>query len=262
VKFNGYWNDRDLVFQYKLKLMQLTIVLPTYNEKENLPKIIAELFNLPLPDLKVIIVDDNSPDGTGATADSLASFHPNQISVIHRAGKLGLGTAYIQGFKQALHDGAEAIGQMDSDFSHPIEKVPELLAALKHNDFVLGSRYIAGGSVDEQWPLWRKWLSAFGNSYASTILNLPIADCTGGFRIMRREVLLKLPLERVRSSGYAFQVEIAYIVYRLGFRFSELPIYFAERSYGESKMSLGIQAEAALRIWQIRFSYRDLKTIA
>lgn len=241
--------------------MQLTIILPTYNEKENLPKIIAALFDLPLPALKVLIVDDNSPDGTGAVADMMAEQYLDRISVIHRVGKLGLGTAYIQGFKKALADGAEAIGQMDSDFSHPVEKVPALLAALEQNDFALGSRYIAGGSVDQRWPLWRKGLSAFGNAYARTVLNLPIADCTGGFRMMRRETLLKLPLERVRSNGYAFLVEMAYILHRLGFRMVEVPIYFAERSYGKSKMSLRIQIEAALRIWQIRFSYRDLKPI-
>jgi dolichol-phosphate mannosyltransferase len=237
--------------------MQLTIVLPTYNEKENLPKIINVLFDLPLPDLKVLIVDDNSPDGTGVVADVLASQYPNRISVIHRAGKLGLGTAYIQGFKQALEDGAEAIGQMDCDFSHPVEKVPVLLAALEHSDFSLGSRYIDGGSLDVRWPLWRKWLSTFGNTYARTILNLPIADCTGGFRTMRRDVLSKLPLDQIRSSGYAFQVELVYLMHRYGFRYSEVPIYFAERNYGESKMSLRIQIEAALRVWQIRFLYRD-----
>jgi dolichol-phosphate mannosyltransferase len=241
--------------------MQLTIVLPTYNEKENLPNIITALFDLTLPELKVLIVDDNSPDGTGGVADMLAEQYPGRISVMHRVGKLGLGTAYIQGFKQALDDGAEVIGQMDSDFSHPPEKVPELLAALEYSDLALGSRYIAGGSVDKQWPIWRKWLSAFGNAYARTILDLPIMDCTGGFRMMRREALMKLPLDRVRSSGYAFLVEMAYIMFRMGFRFAEVPIYFAERSYGESKMSLRIQVEAALRIWQIRFSYRDLKSV-
>ena len=236
--------------------MQLTIVLPTYNERENLPKIIDVLFKLPLPDLKVLIVDDNSPDGTGVVADTLAIQHPDQIHIIHRTEKLGLGTAYIQGFMHALEDGAEAIGQMDSDFSHPPEQVPVLLAALEQYDFALGSRYIDGGSLDERWPLWRKWLSTFGNIYARTILNIPFTDCTGGFRVMRREVLSQLPLDQIRSSGYAFQVELAYLMHRYGFRYCEVPIYFAERSYGESKMSLRIQIEAALRVWQIRFLYR------
>jgi len=237
--------------------MQLTIVLPTYNEKENLEKIILVLFELPIPDLKVIIVDDDSPDGTGALADKLAVVHPNRISVIHRSGKLGLGTAYIEGFKQALENEAEAIGQMDSDFSHPLEKIPEMLAALEKNDFVLGSRYIEGGKLDEQWPLWRKWLSSFGNTYARTILNLPIADCTCGFRLMRRDVLAKLPLDEVRSSGYAFQVELLYLMHTHGFQYCEVPIYFADRKLGESKMSLRIQIEAALRIWQIKYLYKD-----
>ena len=238
--------------------MQLTIVLPTYNEAENLPKITAALFALPLPDLKILVVDDDSPDGTGKVADSLAAQHPGQFSVMHRSGKLGLGTAYLQGFQQALDTGAEVIGQMDADFSHPPEKLPEMLQTLENHDIVLGSRYIPGGKLDENWPLWRKGLSAFGNFYARTILRIPIRDLTGGFKLWRRQTLAAMPLEQVRSSGYAFQIEMNYLAHRMGFRFTEIPIYFADRQWGESKMSFRIQREAAIRVWQILWRYRKI----
>jgi dolichol-phosphate mannosyltransferase len=148
---------------------------------------------------------------------------------------------------------------MDTDFSHPPEMVPVLLEALKTCDVALGSRYIPGGSVDHNWPLWRKGLSAFGNLYARVILGLPMRDATGGFKAWRRETLLGMPLERVRSNGYAFQVEMAYITCRLGYRFREIPFYFADRQWGQSKMSFRIQREAAIRVWQMRFEYRGLK---
>jgi dolichol-phosphate mannosyltransferase len=239
--------------------MQLTIVLPTYNEAENLPKIISALFKLPLTDLRLLIVDDNSPDGTGKMADDFSQQHPERISVMHRTGKLGLGTAYIQGFQQALKDGAEIIGQMDADFSHPPEKLLEMLTALEEKDVVLGSRYVPGGKVDERWPIWRKGLSSFGNIYARSILALPVRDATGGFRIWRNQTLRGMPLERVRSNGYAFQVEMTYIAHSLGFQFGEIPIYFADRRWGDSKMSFHIQIEAAIRVWQLIWEYRDLK---
>ena len=242
--------------------MQLTVVLPTYNEAENLPKITAALLDLPLPDLKILVVDDGSPDGTGALADELAARHPGRFAVIHRTGKLGLGSAYLRGFRQALADGAQAVAQMDADFSHPPEKLIEMLAALADCDVVIGSRYVPGGKLDENWPLWRKALSAFGNFYARTILRLPIRDVTGGFKIWRRHTLEAMPLERVRSNGYAFQVEMNYVAYRLGFRFAEIPIYFADRQWGDSKMSFQIQREAAVRVWQFLGEYRDLKPLS
>jgi len=238
--------------------MQLTIILPTYNEAENLPKITAALFDLSLPNLKLLIVDDGSPDGTGDIAELLALKYPGYVSVIHREGKLGLGTAYIQGFQQAIADGAEVIGQMDADFSHPPEKIKEMLDTLQDCDMVLGSRYVPGGSLDENWPLWRKGLSSFGNLYARIILRLPVKDTTGGFRIWQRKTLKSMPLNRVRSNGYAFQVEMTYIAHRLGFRFREIPIHFADRRWGDSKMSFRIQVEAALRVWQLLWEYRDL----
>jgi dolichol-phosphate mannosyltransferase len=239
--------------------MQLTIVLPTYNEAENLPKITEALFGLQLPDLKLLVVDDGSPDGTGEIADRLSQYYVGRISVMHRSGKLGLGTAYIQGFQQALKEGAEVIGQMDADFSHPPEKLVEMLSMLEDCDVVIGSRYVSGGKLDENWPLWRKGLSSFGNIYARTILRLKVRDTTAGFRIWRRATLQNMPLERVRSNGYAFQVEMTYIASRLGYRFGEVPIYFADRRWGSSKMSFRIQYEAAIRVWQLLWEYRDLK---
>jgi dolichol-phosphate mannosyltransferase len=242
--------------------VQLTVVIPTYNEAENLPKLVSALFRLPIPELCLLVVDDNSPDGTGQLAESLAGEHPGHMRVMHRAGKLGLGTAYIQGFQSALDNGAEAVAQMDADFSHPPEKLIELIEALECCDAVLGSRYVPGGAVDERWPLWRKSLSSFGNLYARTILHLPVRDTTGGFRMWRRATLQAMPLERIRSNGYAFQVETTYLAHHLGFTFREIPIYFADRRWGQSKMSLRIQMEAAIRVWQMLLEYRDLTSNA
>jgi len=216
--------------------VQLTVVIPTYNEAENLPKLVSVLFALPLPDLRVIIVDDNSPDGTGALVDELAPDYGERLSALHRSGKLGLGTAYVNGFRRAIEAGADAIAQMDADFSHPPELLLDLLEALQTCDVAMGSRYVPGGGVDERWPLWRKSLSGFGNIYARAILRLPVRDATGGYRMWRRGTLLGMPLERVRSNGYAFQVEMAYIACRLGYTFREVPFYFADRQWGHSKM--------------------------
>jgi dolichol-phosphate mannosyltransferase len=239
--------------------MRLTVVIPTYNEAENLPKLISALIALPLPNLKILVVDDNSPDGTGQLAEELADSHPGRMSVLHREGKLGLGTAYIQGFRLAIEAGAEAVAQMDADFSHPPALLIELLNTLNICDVAMGSRYVPGGGVDERWPFWRKGLSAFGNVYARLILNLPVLDATGGYRMWRRETLAGMPLERVRSNGYAFQVEMAYIAGRLVYQFQEVPFYFADRQWGQSKMSFQIQREAAIRVWQMLIEYRDLE---
>lgn len=241
--------------------MKTTLIIPTYNEVDNLRGLMASLFALPLSGLQVLIVDDDSPDGTGQLAEELKRIYPKRLDVMHRAGKLGLGTAYIQGFQFCLNTDADLIGQMDADFSHPPQKVLELVNAVAMYDLALGSRYIPGGSLDRNWAFWRKGLSAFGNFYARTILSLPIRDVTGGFRLWKRETLSQLPLERVRSNGYVFQVEMAFITHRLGFRVKEIPIYFAERKYGQSKMSLHIQLEAALRVWRLRSLYRDLKPL-
>jgi len=230
------------------------IVIPTYNEKENLPILVDELFALDIPNLTILIVDDNSPDGTGKMdgtgkiADDLMEKFPDKILVIHRKGKLGLGTAYITGFKYCLEQGADYIVQMDADFSHNPKKVIELLKRLEEADIAIGSRYISGGSLDENWSIFRKGLSAFGNLYTRAILRMPISDATGGFRAMKRTTLAGIPLDRVKSQGYAFQIEMAYVSYLNGFTFSEVPIYFANRTRGDSKMSLKIQLEAARRV--------------
>lgn len=239
--------------------MKTTIVIPTYNEAENLPKLVAALFALPLPDLDLLVVDDNSPDGTGDLAEALGASTNHRVQVLHRAGKMGLGSAYITGFSCAIQHGAEAVGQMDADFSHPPEKLVELVQSLQDCNIAIGSRYVPGGRLDDQWPLWRKALSGWGNFYARTILNLPLRDVTGGFRLWRAATLQAMPLERVRSNGYIFQVEMAYVAHLLGFQFKEIPIYFADRRWGKSKMSFKIQAEAAIRTWALPGMYRDLK---
>ena len=238
--------------------MKTTIVIPTYNEAENLPKLIQALLELPL-ELSILIVDDNSPDGSGEIAEQFKRQTNGSVQVMHRSGKLGLGSAYIQGFQQAIAAGTDYIGQMDADFSHPIAKIPELVTALESADFALGSRYIKGGSLDQAWPFWRKALSGFGNFYARTILGMKIRDVTGGFRFWRKETLAAMPLERVRSNGYIFQVEMAYVATHLGFHCKEIPIHFADRRWGQSKMSFRIQYEAALRTWLLLGMYRDLK---
>ncbi len=239
--------------------MKITIVIPTYNEAENLPLLAEKLFAIPLPELSLLVVDDNSPDGTGQIAEDLSQVYPGRIHVMHRSGKLGLGSAYIQGFERALTLGAEAVAQMDADFSHPPEKLVEMAAALETCDLALGSRYVPGGKLDDRWPLWRKTLSRFGNFYARTLLGMKVLDVTGGYRLWRRSALQRMPLERVRSNGYIFQVEMGYIASLLGFKITEIPIYFADRLWGQSKMSLRIQLEAALRTWTLPGQYADLR---
>lgn len=247
--------------RYNPTTLKITLITPTYNEAENLPKLLTALFALPLADLTILVVDDNSPDGTGDIAEEEGQKRKGRVRVLHRSGKLGLGSAYIAGFKYALNSDAQIIGQIDADFSHPPQKVLELIDALQDCDLAVGSRYVPGGNVDRDWAFWRKGLSAFGNFYARTILGLSLRDVTGGFRLWKRESLAKMPLDRVRSNGYVFQVEMAYVAHRLGCLMKEIPIYFAERRFGESKMSLRIQLEAAIRVWQLRGTYRDLSRI-
>jgi len=242
--------------------VKTTIVIPTFNEAENLPVLVEKLFGLPLTDLSILVVDDNSPDGTGQIAEDLGKKYNGRVQVLHRAGKLGLGSAYIQGFQIAMQNGAEAVGQMDADFSHPAEKVVELVQTLESCDMALGSRYVPGGKLDERWPLWRKTLSGFGNFYARTILGMKLRDVTGGFRLWKSATLKAMPLDSIRSNGYIFQVEMAYVASKLGFHFKEIPIYFADRRWGQSKMSIRIQLEAAIRVWQLPAIYRKLKKIS
>ena len=237
----------------------LTVVVPTYNEVSNLPSLIDALVDLSLPNLKILIVDDASPDGTGRLADDLAGRMSGTLSVIHRSGKLGLGSAYLKGFQSAIQAGAQAIGQMDADFSHSPSYLPEFLQRLESTDAVFGSRYVTGGRLDERWGIGRVFLSKFGNSYARVLLGLKVRDATGGFRIWRAETLQAIPLGRISSEGYVFQVEMAYLAQRLGFEIAELPIYFEDRRIGQSKMSLRIQIEAAVRVWLLPFIYRKLR---
>ncbi len=239
--------------------MRITVVTPTYNEAENLPRLVSALFALPL-DLSILVVDDNSPDGTGRIADDLAAAHPGRLEVMHRPGKMGLRSAYLNGFQKILAGSADAIVQMDADFSHDPVVLVEMAKQLESCDLVLGSRYVEGGSVDVHWPAWRKSLSAFGNVYSRTILGIPLRDVTTGYRMWRRGTLSQMPLERIQSSGYVFQVEMAYLAYCLEFTIKELPIYFPDRRWGKSKISFKIQVEAAMRIWNVWWGYRDLRS--
>ncbi len=241
--------------------MKITMVIPTYNEKENLPKLVKEVLALPLEDIHVLIVDDNSPDGTGELAEKLRTEYNDRIHCLHRAGKMGLGSAYREGFKMAMDEGADYIGQMDADFSHPIDKIPEMAKALDDAHLVIGSRYVKGGALDEDWPFYRKWLSGFGNAYARFILGLPNKDVTGGFKMWRRETLKAMPMDTIKSNGYVFQVEMNYVASKLGCKIVEIPIYFKERTMGKSKMNLKISIEAAWRTIALRFMHNDVKKV-
>lgn len=242
--------------------MNIIVVLPTYNEAENVENMIEALMALPLDDsLSVLIADDNSPDGTGEIADRLASERPERVAVLHRAAKEGLGRAYIHGFGEALARGADAVMQMDCDFSHSPSYIPQMIETLKSGDcdIVIGSRYVNGGRLDDTWGLGRKLLSWWANSvYVRLILRTQARDATGGFRLWRREVFERMDFDRIRANGYVFQVETIYVAEKLGFKAFEIPIYFADRTAGTSKMSFRVQAEAALRVWQVWLRHRHL----
>ncbi len=230
-----------------------TVVIPTYNEANNLPQISAALFALGIEDLDILAVDDNSPDGTGQIADQLAQQHPGRFHVIHRPGKQGLGTAYVQGFTWAMQHGAQAIIQMDADFSHSPEYIPQMLTDLQDYDVVVGSRYVPGGKLDERWSWGRWFLSWWANSvWVRLILGTKTKDATAGFKCWRGEALQKIGLERIRSNGYVFQVEMCYVSEKLGLRIKEIPIYFEDRRIGQSKMNMRVKLEAALRVFEIR----------
>lgn len=215
--------------------MDVAIILPTYNERENLVALVGQLLALEL-NLEIIVVDDNSPDGTGQLADEMAQ-RDARVHVIHRAGKLGLGTAYIAGFKYALARGAERIVTMDADFSHHPRYVPAVVALAEHYDVGIGSRYVPGGGVGETWGVHRRWLSRGANLFARTLLGLKAHDCTAGFRCYRREVLQSVELDRIFSNGYSFLIELMFRCQRLGYTFGETPILFENRRQGSSKIS-------------------------
>ena len=240
---------------------RIMVVIPTYNEADNLAAIVGELLALELPRLEILIVDDDSPDGTGDIADGLVARYPDQIHVMHRSGVRGLGTAYVSGFQFALSQGAALIVQMDADFSHSPSYIPEMASATEHHDVVIGSRYVTGGGTDERWNWWRVLLSWWANLYARIILGVTAKDATAGFKCWRRETLEGIGLDRVRSNGYVFQVEMAYLTEKLGYRYLEIPIYFEDRRIGQSKMTVPVKVEAALRTWQLRWRHRNVRRI-
>jgi dolichol-phosphate mannosyltransferase len=241
--------------------MKLTTVIPTYNEVQNLSALTAELFALGLDGLEILIVDDDSPDGTGQLADDLTQRYAGRFRVVHRTGQRGLGLAYCEGFRYALDAGADLIVQMDADFSHSPSYIPQFVAKIQEGyDVVVGSRYVSGGELDEKWSLGRYLLSWWANSaYARPILRLHVKDATAGFKCWRRSALLGIDLDTIRSNGYVFQVEMAYVCQRLGYRVSEIPIFFQDRRIGQSKMSIPIKFEAALRVWEVWWRHRRLR---
>jgi dolichol-phosphate mannosyltransferase len=244
--------------------MTTIIVIPTYNEADNLPAITAELFTLDVAEeIQILIVDDNSPDGTGQVADELAqNNYPERLHVLHRTGKMGLGTAYITGFRWALEHGADYIIQMDADFSHSPSYIPQMLAKIPDYDVVVGSRYVGGGELDERWSWWRWFLSWWANSvWTRGILGAHTKDATAGFKCWQRSALERIGLDRITSNGYVFQVEMTYVSEKLNFRILEIPIYFEDRRIGQSKMTVPVKIEAALRVFEIRWRHRNVKPI-
>jgi dolichol-phosphate mannosyltransferase len=228
--------------------MTLLVVLPTYNERPNLERVAEQILRHPFT--RLLIVDDGSPDGTGAIADAIAAQSNGRVEVIHRTGPRGLGRSYIDGLKHALATDAEAIGQMDADLSHDPGYLPDLIAALEQADLAIGSRYLHGVSV-VNWPLHRIALSAFANRYIRFITGLTPKDCTSGFRVWRRDALAKVPLEHAETSGYAFLTEMLYEAMRRGCRITEVPIVFVERREGASKVSTGVLTESLLTPWRL-----------
>lgn len=242
----------------------LTVVIPTYNEAKNLAAIIRAVTELPLDRLSILVVDDNSPDGTGQLAEELAkSFNTAQVctdrigrmNVIHRTKKDGLGRAYIAGITRALEEGAEYVLQMDADGSHPPTAIPAMLgtALITGADVIVGSRYVTCGSIDTDWSWYRKMLSAFANFYVNRILGTRIRDVTAGFNLWKGSTLAAIDMENIRGSAYSFQVEMKYRAIRHGFLLVEIPIHFTERAAGRSKMSFAVQLESAWTPWLLRF---------
>jgi dolichol-phosphate mannosyltransferase len=230
--------------------VKILVIIPTYNERENLIELLGRIFAQPLDDLHVLIVDDSSPDGTGALADEIKARDP-RVDVMHRPAKMGLGSAYVAGFRYALGRGYDAVFEMDADFSHNPDSLPEFIRELTTADLVVGSRYLYGVTV-VNWPLTRLILSYGANLYTRIITGLPIKDATGGFKCFRRQVLEALDLDRVKSDGYGFQIEINFKTWRKRFRIKEIPILFVDRRAGVSKMSRRIVWEAAWMVWRLR----------
>ncbi len=244
-----------------VELGRIVVVIPTYNEAENLSWVVGRL-RAAVPEVDVLVVDDGSPDGTGAVADALAAEDP-QVQVLHRPVKAGLGAAYLHGFAVALERGYDVVGEMDADGSHQPEQLPLLLDALRDGaDLVIGSRWVRGGSV-VNWPLHRKALSVGGNAYARLLLGIPVRDITAGYRLFRRGTLESIDLARVQSSGYCFQTDLAWRTSRAGLRIAEVPIEFVERVRGESKMDRSVATESLRRItgWGIAERRRQARVV-
>ena len=224
------------------------VIVPTYNERDNLPPLVGAL--LQHDGVRVLVVDDQSPDGTGAVADDLAQRHPGRIDVMHRTGRRGLGRSYVDGLKRAIHEPVDLICQMDADFSHDPLRLPDLLAAARDAEVVIGSRYVTGGAI-VNWPRRRLLLSRFANMYVRLITRMMVRDCTSGYRCWRRETLASLPLDSFVSDGYSFLVEMLFVASIRGARVKEVPITYVERRVGQSKMSRRVIAESAITPWRL-----------
>jgi dolichol-phosphate mannosyltransferase len=232
--------------------MNAVIIIPTYNERENLPPLVNDI--LSHQGVRVMIVDDHSPDGTGEVAATLARDWPGRVEVVHRTGPRGFGRSLLEGLERAIAGDAELVFQMDADLSHDPKYLPEMASAAERADLVIGSRYLNGVSV-VNWPLRRIMLSAFANRYIRTVTRLSVRDCTSGYRCWRRDALARLPLKRIASEGYSFLVEMLYLAQRAGCRIVESPIIFVERRQGVSKMSPKVMWESALTPWRLRLSH-------
>ena len=233
----------------------ITVVVPTYNEAENLPELAARLFSLDIGDLQLLVVDDGSPDGTADVARGISDEHPGHVRVLERPGKLGLGTAYVEGFTQALENGPDYVFQMDADLSHPVEELPGMLAELARADVVVGSRYARHtdkAGAEKGWGLHRVLISALGNLSIRLVAGLRVKDATSGFKGFRAEALRGLDMSRFRCKGFGFQAEVAFACQSQGYRVFEHPFMFSNRLYGESKMNLGIVVEAMWRLVLLR----------
>ncbi|TDI87084.1 MAG: polyprenol monophosphomannose synthase [Caldithrix sp.] len=227
------------------------IIIPTYNEADNIKGIISKVINLNVPDLAILVVDDNSPDETGKIVAKISA-KDSRIRLIQREGKLGLGTAYVAGFKYAIKEKFDYVFEIDADFSHDPDEIPKFLEKAESYDLIIGSRYIAGVNV-VNWPLSRLLLSLGANWYTRIITGLPVYDCTGGYRCFRRAVLESIDLDEIHSDGYSFQIEMTFKVWKKNFRILELPIVFTDRVKGNSKMTRKIMREAAWVVWKLRF---------
>ncbi|MFZ0391936.1 MAG: polyprenol monophosphomannose synthase [Calditrichia bacterium] len=229
---------------------KILVIIPTYNERENIQTILKEVFSLEIATLDVLIVDDNSPDGT-ADIVKKAMQNNSHLHILERPGKMGLGKAYIAGFRWALERDYELIMEMDADLSHDPREIPNFIAAINDADLVIGSRYLIGVNVIH-WPLIRLFISVGASKYTQIVTGLPVTDCTGGFKCFRRKVLETIPLEEVSSSGYSFQIEMNFKAWKRGFRIKEISIIFYDRKEGSSKMSKKIMYEAAFMVWKLK----------